>query len=76
MPVVFRNLFSFRRYYYFEIGNSGITIPTLTVLFHIFLDLLTDNGNEYVLIWDYFGFSHALHLLRAVFRNSFLLRIN
>ena len=26
-------------------------------------------------IWDYFGFSHALHFLPMVFRNSFSLRI-
>ena len=33
------------------------------------------DGNKYVPIRDYFGFIHALHLLLAVFRNSFRLRI-
>ena len=46
-----------------------------TVL-HLFLDFSAENGNEDVPILDFFGFSHALHLLMAVFGNSFSLRIN
>ena len=38
---------------------------------YIFLDFLAEHVNKYVLIWGYFVFSHALHLLPAVFRNSF-----
>ena len=49
-------------------------IPTLTVLLHIFLGFSAENENEDVPIQDYFGFSHALHPLPAVFRNSFLLQ--
>ena len=55
-------------------GNSGRTIPTLTILLHIFLDLSSEIGNEDALIQDYFGFSYALHLLPEVFWNSFVLR--
>ena len=58
---------------FFKIINSGRTIPTVIVLLHLFLDLLAKNGNKDVSIREYFGFSHVLHFLLAVFRNSFLL---
>ena len=41
---------------------------------YLFLGFLAKNWDEDVSIWDYFGFSHALHILPAVFRNSFWLR--
>ena len=41
---------------------------------HLFLDFSADNGNEDMPIQEFFGFSHALHFLPAVFQNSFLLR--
>ena len=34
-------------------------------LFHDFSD---DNGNKDVPIWDYLGFSHAIHLLLEVLK--------
>ena len=43
---------------------------------HLFLNFSADNGNEDMSIQEYFGCSHALHLLPAVFRNSFSLQIN
>ena len=43
---------------------------------NLFLNLLADNGNTDVLIQDYPGVIHALHLLPAVFRNSFSLQMN
>ena len=55
-------------------SNIRRTRPTLTALLHLFLDFSAENGNEDIPIQDYFGFNHALHLLAAVFRNSFSLR--
>ena len=52
---------------FFLISNSGRTIPTLAVLLQLLLNLSKKNGNKYVPIQDCFGFSHALHLLQAVF---------
>ena len=40
---------------------------------HLSLGFSVENGYEDVPIREYFGFSHALHLLPTVFRNSFLL---
>ena len=57
------------------IRNSGRTIPTLTVLLHIFLGFSAETENEDVPIQEYFGFIHALHLLPVVFIISFLLQI-
>ena len=71
----FWNSFSLRIIFFFLISNSGRTIPTVTVLIHIFLGFSAENGNEDVPIQDYFRFSHALHLLPGVFRNSFSLLI-
>ena len=45
----------------------------LWLLLHLFLDLLAENGNEDVSIWDYFVFGQALQILLAVFLKSFLL---
>ena len=39
----------------------------LWLLIHLFPDFSAKNGNEDVLIWEYFGFSHALHFLLAIF---------
>ena len=47
----------------------------LWLLLHLFLNLSAENGYEDVPIWGYFGFSHALRLLSAVFRYSFPLWI-
>ena len=38
---------------------------------HLFLDFSADNEIKDVPIWGYFRFIHALHLLPAVFQNSF-----
>ena len=38
---------------------------------HLFLDFSAKNGNEDVPIQEYFGFSHALHLMPAVFKIRF-----
>ena len=53
--------------------NSGRTIPTVPNA-PPFPRFWAENGNKDVPFWYYFGFSHALHLLSAVFQNSFLLR--
>ena len=50
---------------FFIISNSGRIIPTLTILLHLLPNLSAGNGNEDVPIRDYFGGSHALHLLPA-----------
>ena len=42
-----------------------------TILRHLLLDLSAENGNEDAPIRKYFGFIYTLHLLPAVFRNSF-----
>ena len=55
-------------------SSSGRTIPTFTTSPPFSFDFSDENGNKDVPIRDYFGFSHALHLLPAVFRNSFSLR--
>ena len=39
----------------------------LWLLIQLFLNLSAENGNEDVPIWEYFGFSHALYLLRRFF---------
>ena len=46
----------------------------LVSIIYLFLDFSAENGNEDVPIRDYFGLSHSLHLLLAVFQNLFLLR--
>ena len=42
---------------------------------HLFLNFSAENGNKGMPIWDYFGFSHMLHLLLEVFRKPFSLWI-
>ena len=74
LPAVFRNLVFVADKLKNLIRNSGRKIPALTVLLHIFLGFSAENENEDVPIQEYFVFSHALHLLPAVFRNSFSLR--
>ena len=69
LPEVFRNSFLLRRND-FKIIYIGRTIPTLTIPLHLFLNLLAKNGNKDVPIRYYLGFSHAFHLLPAIFQNS------
>ena len=76
LPAVFRNLVFVADKLKNLIRNSGRKIPALTVLLHIFLGFSAENENEDVPIQEYFVFSHALHLLSAVFLNSFSLRKN